>query len=67
MSLKYVRDNIEEALTNIKQAKEAMDMEISQEFLCTARLLLDDAIDEIADVADDIDSAYLLLKPNREV
>ena len=67
MSLKDARDNIEQALENIRQAKEAQDMETSQEFLLTAKLLLNDAIDEIANVADDIDSAYLLLKPNREV
>lgn len=67
MSLKDARDNIEQALENIRQAKEAQDMETSQEFLLTAKLLLNDAIDEIANVVDDIDSAYLLLKPNREV
>ena len=64
--LRDVRDSVEEAQNAIRLAKEAPNIEISREFLCTARLLLDDAIDAIVNVADDIDSASRFLEPNRE-
>lgn len=64
--LRDARNSIEEAQNAIRLAKEASNIEISREFLCTARLLLDDAIDAIVNVADDIDSAHRLLEPNKE-
>ena len=65
-TLRDARHSVEEALRSIRLAKEASDIESSREFLCTASLLLDDAIDAIVSVADDIDSASRFLEPNKE-